>query len=63
MRRIKALLKKPMKAVIERAVLPKAFEPMMPAARDFMAAAHIRAFEFGEVDEMQLDFGDESATA
>jgi valyl-tRNA synthetase len=62
-RRIKAVLRKPVKAVIERAVLPAAFEPMRPAARDFQAAAHIRLLEFGQVEESALEFGEESASA
>ena len=41
-RRIKALEKRPVKAVIERAVLPQRFESLTPAAQDFRAAAHIR---------------------
>ena len=59
-RRVKALLKKPVKAVIERAVLPRSFEPLTPAARDFKAAAHIRTLEFGDVSEMDLVFAEES---
>ena len=49
-RRIKALAKKPVKAVIERAVLPAAFEALEPAARDFQAATHIRELSFADVD-------------
>jgi hypothetical protein len=46
-RRIKALDKRPVKAVIERAVLPQRFESLTPAAQDFEAAAHIRDLGFG----------------
>jgi valyl-tRNA synthetase len=55
-RRIKSVLKKPVKAVITRAVLPRAVEGLAPAARDFTAATHIRALEFGDVAEPQLTF-------
>ena len=60
-RRIKALAKKPVKAVIERAVLPAAFEPLTPAARDFQAAAHIRELVFADVAEPDLTFAEEPA--
>ena len=60
-RRIKALAKKPVKAVIERAVLPRAFEPLTPAARDFQAAAHIRELAFADVSEPDLTFAEEPA--
>jgi valyl-tRNA synthetase len=55
-RRIKALEKRPVKAVIERAVLPQRFESLTPAAQDFRAAAHIRDLGFGQVEEPQLTF-------
>ena len=55
-RRIKALEKRPVKAVIERAVLPKRFESMSPASQDFRAATHIRDLGFGEVEDPQLTF-------
>jgi valyl-tRNA synthetase len=55
-RRIKALDKRPVKAVIERAVLPQRFEPLTPAAQDFRAAAHIRDLGFGPTEEPQLTF-------
>ena len=55
-RRIKALEKRPVKAVIERAVLPKRFESLTPSAQDFQAATHIRDLGFGEVEEPQLEF-------
>ncbi len=55
-RRIKALDKRPVKAVIERAVLPQRFESLTPAAQDFRAAAHIRDLGFGPTEEPQLTF-------
>jgi valyl-tRNA synthetase len=55
-RRIKSVLKKPVKAVIARAVLPRAVEGLAPAGRDFGAATHIRVLEFGDVTEPQLTF-------
>jgi valyl-tRNA synthetase len=58
-RRIKALLKKPVKAVVERAVLPASFKPMLPAERDFRAAAHVRHIEFADVEDVQLEFAEE----
>ena len=58
-RRIKALAKKPAKAVIDRAVLPAAFESLRPAARDFQAAAHIRELVFADVAEPDLTFAEE----
>ncbi|PYR65253.1 MAG: hypothetical protein DMF88_20535 [Acidobacteria bacterium] len=57
----KSLLKKPTKAVINRAVLPAAFAGLGPATRDFQAATHIRDLQFGEVAEPQLDFAEEPA--
>jgi valyl-tRNA synthetase len=60
-RRIKALAKKPVKAVIERAVLPATFDPLQPAARDFKAAAHIRDLVFADVTEADLTFAEEPA--
>jgi valyl-tRNA synthetase len=60
-RRIKAMAKKPVKAVIERAVLPAAFEPLTPAARDFKAASHIRELAFADVPEADLTFAAEPA--
>ncbi|HEX5108897.1 MAG TPA: valine--tRNA ligase [Vicinamibacterales bacterium] len=62
-RRIKALQKKPVKAVIARAVLPMALQPLMPAARDFQAAAHIRELAFEDIEEIRLDFAEESDAA
>jgi valyl-tRNA synthetase len=60
-RRIRALAKKPMKATIERAVLPSVFEPLHPAAADFKAAAHIRDLVFADVAEATLTFAEEPA--
>ena len=60
-RRIKALLKKPVKAVVSKAVLPLAFKPLMPAVRDFKAAAHVREVEFADVTETQLEFAEDDA--
>jgi len=60
-RRVKALARKPVKAVIARAVLPAAFEPLQPAARDFQAAAHIRELVFADVAELDLTFAEEPA--
>jgi valyl-tRNA synthetase len=62
-RRIKSLLKKPVKAVIAKAVLPSAYQALTPAARDFQAATHIRALSFGDVAEPQLEFAEEPAAA
>jgi valyl-tRNA synthetase len=62
-RRIKALAKKPVKAVVERAVLPESFRAMLPAERDFRAAAHVRRIEFAAVDDVQLDFAEEEPSA
>jgi hypothetical protein len=59
-RRIKALLKKPVKAVIERAVLPERYRGLLPAERDFKAATHIRDLQFGDRNEPELTFAEES---
>jgi len=58
-RRIKAIAKKPVKAVIERAVLPIALETLRPAERDLKAAAHIRTLVFADVAEPDLTFAEE----
>ena len=60
-RRIKALAKRPVKAVIETAVLPRAFEALTPARRDVQAAAHIRELTFADVAEADLKFAEEPA--
>jgi valyl-tRNA synthetase len=58
-RRIKALEKKPVKAVIHRAVLPERYTSITPAAQDFKAAAHIRELIFADVAEVTLQFAEE----
>jgi valyl-tRNA synthetase len=58
-RRVKAVGKKATKAVIARAVLPARFEPLVPAARDFQAATHIRELLFADVPEADLTFAEE----
>ncbi len=60
-RRIKSMLKKPVKAVIADADLPRAFAGHEPARRDFVAATHIRALRFDDVAEAQLVFAEEPA--
>src|SRR5688572_29512440 len=60
-RRIKSMLKKPVKAVIARAVLPRAYAALEPARRDFLAATHIRDLSFADVAEPQLEFAEEPA--
>ena len=55
-RRVKALEKRPVKAVIDRAILPRRFDVLASASMDLRAAAHIRDLVFGEVDEPQLTF-------
>ena len=61
-RRVKALAKRPVKAVIDRAVLPAPFRPLEPAARDFQAATHIRSLAFADVAEPELTFAEEAAS-
>ena len=58
-RRIRASVGKSAKAVIERAVLPSAFEPLTPAMRDFTAAMHIKEVAFADVAEPELRFAEE----
>jgi valyl-tRNA synthetase len=58
-RREKALRKKSIKAPVS-AVFPKSFERMMPAVKDFLAAAHVRDLSFGDVPGLQLTFHDEA---
>jgi valyl-tRNA synthetase len=60
-RRIKSMLKKPVKAVIARAVLPQTFAGLEPARRDFLAATHIRDLQFGDIADSQLEFAEEPA--
>ena len=57
-RRIKSILKKPTKAVIAQAVLPKAFAGLEPAVIDFKAATHIVDLQFTDTVESQLTFED-----
>ena len=61
-RRIKSMLKKPVKAVIATATLPRKFEGLVPARRDFMAATHIRELQFADVEESRLVFDEEPPT-
>jgi valyl-tRNA synthetase len=58
-RRLKALEKKAVKAVIERAVLPERYRSLVPAERDFKAATHIRELSFADVAELSLQFAQE----
>jgi valyl-tRNA synthetase len=58
-RRVKALEKKPVKAVIERAVLPERYRSIAPAEHDFKAATHIRELVFADVAELSLVFARE----
>ena len=58
-RRIKALEKKPVKAVIEAAMLPEHYKALGPAERDFKAATHIRVLQFSHVGEPELKFAAE----
>ena len=60
-RRIKSMLKKPVKAVILDAVLPQSFAALDPARRDFQAATHIRELRFEDVPESRLQFAEEPA--
>jgi valyl-tRNA synthetase len=59
-RRIKSILKKPVKAVIATATLPRKFEGLVPCQRDFMAATHIRELQFADVEDTQLVFAEEA---
>jgi valyl-tRNA synthetase len=58
-RREKALQKKSIKVPVN-VVFPKRFETMMPAAKDFMAAAHVREFTFSDVSAPVLTFIEEA---
>jgi hypothetical protein len=58
-RRVRALTGKPAKATIDRARLPSAFEPLMPAVQDFKAAMHIKELEFADVAAAELTFVEE----
>jgi valyl-tRNA synthetase len=59
-RRIKAMAKRPVKAPVERLVLPASFEAMRPAAADLKAALHVRELVFADVAEAELTFVDET---
>ncbi|MBI2189535.1 MAG: valine--tRNA ligase [Acidobacteria bacterium] len=58
-RRVRALAKKPVKAVIARAVLPRAFEALTAAADDLKSAVHIRELSFADLTEAELTFAEE----
>ena len=58
-RRIRAMLKKPTKAVITRAVFPVSFSGLRPAARDVQAATHIQDLRFEDVPEVTLEFAED----
>jgi len=58
-RREKALQKKSIKVPVN-VVFPKPFEIMLPAAKDFMAAAHVREFTFSDVSAPVLTFIEEA---
>jgi valyl-tRNA synthetase len=58
-RRAKALQKKSIKVPVS-VVFPQRFEKMMPAARDFLAAAHVRQLTFGDVNAPELTFHEEA---
>ena len=60
-RRVKALEKRAIKAVIERAVLPEHFKRLLPASEDFRAAAHIRELDFADVQDLELTFAEDAA--
>jgi valyl-tRNA synthetase len=55
-RRDKALKKKPVKAVITLARLPQVMSGLLPAARDFQAAAHVRQISFEDVTDVDLTY-------
>ena len=55
-RRIKALGRKPVKAVISTASMPRRFEALCTG--DFKAAAHIRDLTFADVEEPDLVFAE-----
>ena len=47
--------------MIERAILPRAFEGLAPAAHDLKAAVHIRELSFADGAEADLTFAEEPA--
>jgi valyl-tRNA synthetase len=55
-RRLKAIEKRAVKAVIEHATLPDKWQRLLEAAPDFQAAAHVRALRFGAVEAATLVF-------
>jgi hypothetical protein len=55
-RRDKALNKKPVKAVITLARLPQGMSGLLPAARDFQAAAHVRQVSFENITDAELTY-------
>ncbi|MGE0593429.1 MAG: valine--tRNA ligase [Vicinamibacterales bacterium] len=57
-RRLKSLEKRPAKAPVARAVLPRRFEGMRGALRDFQAATQVGIVAFEEVDDVRLEFAD-----
>ncbi|HEY1306573.1 MAG TPA: valine--tRNA ligase [Vicinamibacterales bacterium] len=59
-RRVKALHKRPIKTPAIAVLEKVRFEKIQPAMRDFQAAAHIRSLSFGDVQELELTFLDES---
>src|SRR5262249_49784449 len=59
-RRVKALQKKAIKTPATAVLEKGRFEKMQPAMRDFQAAAHIRSLSFGDVQELELTFLDET---
>ena len=60
-RRLKALEKKPAKAVVARAVIPRAYQAVSHAEQDFKAATHIHNLEFADVPEISLHFEEPAA--
>jgi valyl-tRNA synthetase len=62
-RRDKAMLKKPVKAVITEARLPQAMSGLQPAARDFQAASHVRALAFADIPAVELTYEEPQAGA
>jgi valyl-tRNA synthetase len=60
-RRIKALEKKAVKTVIQKAVLPENYRQLEPAGQDFRAATHIRDLHFADVPQAELTFAEDAA--
>jgi len=58
-RRIKAMEKRPTKAVVEHAVLPLRYRALEPASADLRAAAHVRELVFEDVEEPRLVFAED----